>query len=163
MSDAVRVTLPSAAPDGPDRDPGALQVRSERGTRFRTRLSLRTRLGAVFAVLCLLATLVGVVVLAVLLVDIFRSGAGRLNATFLDGIPSRFPDRAGIKPALVGSAWILVLTGLIGFPLGVGTAIWLEEYAPESRFKRFVETNIANLAGVPSIVYGILGLAVFCP
>ncbi len=161
MSDAVRVTLPDAAPEGPDRDPGALQVRSGRGDRFRTRLSLRTRLGAVFAVVCLLATLVGVVVLAVLLVDIFRSGASRLNATFLNGIPSRFPDRAGVKPALVGSAWILVLTAIIGFPLGVGTAIWLEEYAPESRFKQFVETNIANLAGVPSIVYGILGLAVF--
>jgi phosphate transport system permease protein len=57
--------------------------------------------------------------------------------------------------------WTLVLTALISFPLGVGTAIWLEEYAPESRWKQLVETNIANLAGVPSIVYGILGLAVF--
>lgn len=160
---APRAGVPDPAPTGGAPGPSG-PVPSDgrvRGAAFRPRLALRARLGSIFAVLCLLATLVGVVVLAVLLVDVFRAGAGRLTGTFLDGIPSRFPDRAGIKPALVGSAWVLVLTGLIGFPLGVGTAIWLEEYAPESRFKRIVETNIANLAGVPSIVYGILGLAVF--
>ncbi|MGD8277272.1 MAG: phosphate ABC transporter permease PstA [Gemmatimonadota bacterium] len=154
---AGKATAPTGTPTG-GRDPLGKGIR---GAAFRPRLGLRTRLGAIFAVICLLATLVGVVMLAVLLVDIFRAGAGRLTGTFLEGIPSRFPNRAGVKPALVGSAWILVLTGLIGFPLGVGTAIWLEEYAPVSRFKRIVETNIANLAGVPSIVYGILGLAVF--
>lgn len=122
---------------------------------------VRGWLGGAFATVCFLATLVGVVVLGVLLADIVRDGAGRLTGTFIDSIPSRFPERAGIKPALVGSAWILVLTAAIGFPLGVGTAIWLEEYAARNRFRTFVETNIANLAGVPSIVYGILGLAVF--
>jgi len=99
--------------------------------------------------------------LAVLLVDILRDGASRVNGRFLSGIPSRLTERAGVAPALAGSAWILALTALVGFPLGVGTALWLEEYAPDNRFRRFVETNISNLAGVPSIVYGILGLAVF--
>src|SRR5690606_3271869 len=99
--------------------------------------------------------------LAVLLYDVLADGAGRLSWSVVRGYPSRLPERAGILPALVGSLWTLALTALIAFPLGVGTAVWLEEYAPDSRWKRLVETNIANLAGVPSIVYGILGLAVF--
>jgi phosphate transport system permease protein len=129
--------------------------------RWAFRTKSRARFGTFFAALCFLATLVGVLVLVVLLFDIIRDGIGRLNLTFIDGFPSRFPDRAGIKPALLGSAWVMMLTALIAFPLGVGTAIWLEEYAPDNRFTRIIETNIANLAGVPSIVYGILGLALF--
>jgi len=128
---------------------------------FNTRQQARKRMGSVFAVLCFLATAVGIVLLAVLLIDIVRDGAGRLSSAFLSGMPSRFPARAGIKPALVGSLWTLGITALVSFPLGVGTAIWLEEYAPNNRFTRLIQTNIANLAGVPSIVYGILGLAVF--
>jgi phosphate transport system permease protein len=128
---------------------------------FSPRLRLRRTLGTAFATSCFLATFVGVVILAVLLVDIIRDGAGRLSWAFLDGLPSRSAERAGIKPALVGSIWLLALTALISFPLGVGTAIWLEEYAPNNRLTRLIEVNIANLAGVPAIVYGILGLAVF--
>jgi phosphate transport system permease protein len=131
------------------------------GSRFQPRVSRRRQIGTVFAVVCFLATLVGVVVLAALLVDIVSDGWRRLTPQFLNGIPSRIADRAGIKPALVGSAWTLGLTALIAFPVGVGTAIWLEEYAPVNRLTRIIETNIANLAGVPSIVYGILGLALF--
>lgn len=118
-------------------------------------------MGRGFAILSFLATAVGVVVLAVLLIDIFHDGAPRLSAAFLNGFPSRFAERSGIKPALYGTVWTLVLTGVVAFPVGVGTAIWLEEYAPNTRFTRFVQMNIANLAGVPAIVYGILGLAVF--
>ena len=121
----------------------------------------RHLVGRVFAVLSLLATVVGIVFLVVLLIDIVRDGAGRLTMTFLNGFPSRFVERSGIKPALYGSIWTLVLTAVVSFPLGVGTAIWLQEYGPKNRFTRFVQMNIANLAGVPSIVYGILGLAVF--
>ncbi|MGH7470913.1 MAG: phosphate ABC transporter permease PstA [Longimicrobiales bacterium] len=128
---------------------------------FDTRNRLRRVIGLVFATLCFIATLIGIIVLTVLLVDIWRDGASRLSLDFLNGMPSRRAARAGIKPALVGSIWTLVLTALIAFPLGVGTAIWLEEYAPTNRFTRLVQTNIANLAGVPSIVYGILGLALF--
>lgn len=130
-------------------------------SRFRPRLDSRRRIAGVFALVCLAATLVGIVVLAMLLIDIFSSGASRLSLEFLQGFPSRNPDRAGIAPALAGSAWVLLLTATIAFPLGVGTAIWLEEYAPNNRWKRLIEMNISNLAGVPSIVYGILGLTLF--
>jgi phosphate transport system permease protein len=130
-------------------------------SRFNARLVSRARLGTAFHVVCLLATLVGILVLGALLYDIIKLGAGRLTWEFLNGFPSRFATRAGMKPALIGSLWTLGLTAVIAFPLGVGTAIWLEEYAPASRLKTVIETNIANLAGVPSIVYGMLGLAVF--
>jgi phosphate transport system permease protein len=117
--------------------------------------------GQVFAIVSFLATVAGVVVLAVLLIDIVSDGAPRLSLAFLNGFPSRFAERSGIKPALYGSIWTLMLTAAVSFPLGVGTAIWLEEYAPSNGFTRLIQMNIANLAGVPSIVYGILGLAVF--
>jgi phosphate transport system permease protein len=129
--------------------------------RFNARLGARAWIGVAFHMLCLLATLVGIVVLAALLYDVVRVGGGRLSWDFLTGFPSRFAARAGMQPALVGSIWTLVLTGVFAFPLGVGTAVWLEEFAPASRLKTLIETNIANLAGVPSIVYGMLGLAVF--
>ena len=124
-------------------------------------LQRRHLIGRIFAVISFIATAIGIIFLAVLLVDILRDGAGRLSTAFLNGFPSRFAERSGIKPALYGSIWTLVLTAVVSFPIGVGTAIWLEEYAPRNRFTRIVEVNIANLAGVPSIVYGILGLAVF--
>ena len=105
--------------------------------------------------------MVGVVTLEVLLVDILIDGAPRLSAEFLTSFASRFPERAGIKAALAGSVWILGLTALIAFPISVAAAIYLEEYAPKNRWTRLIQLNVANLAGVPSIVYGILGLAVF--
>lgn len=130
-------------------------------TEFNVRHATRRAMGKAFAAICFAATALGIVVLAVLLIDIWRDGAGRLSLEFLSGFPSRLASRAGIKPALYGSIWTLVLTAAVAFPVGVGTAIWLEEYAPNNRFTRLVQTNIANLAGVPSIVYGILGLAMF--
>jgi len=128
---------------------------------FNTRHQFRTRMGTVFAVLCFCATMAGIFVLGVLLVDIWRDGAHRLSLDFLRSGQSRFANRTGIKPALYGSLWVLVITAIVSFPLGVGTAIWLEEYAPMNRWKKLIQTNIANLAGVPSIVYGMLGLAIF--
>ena len=117
--------------------------------------------GAVFAVLCTAATLVGVVALLVLLNDVLGDGASRVDFDFLNSFASRFPERAGVKAALFGSIWILALTALISFPVSVAAAIYLEEYAPRNSLTRLIQLNIANLAGVPSIVYGILGLAVF--
>jgi phosphate transport system permease protein len=130
-------------------------------TTFDTRDTARRGIGTAFAVVCFIATVVGIVFLGVLLADLWRDGGSRLSGGFLNGFPSRLPARAGIKPALLGSLWTLGLTAAVSFPIGVGTAIWLEEYAPNNRFTRLIQTNIANLAGVPSIVYGILGLTLF--
>ncbi|NJD11002.1 MAG: phosphate ABC transporter permease PstA [Gemmatimonadetes bacterium] len=129
--------------------------------RFRPRLRARARFGVVFQAVTLVATLIGVVVLAVLLADIIADGSGRLSSDFLRHNPSYLASRAGLRPALFGTIWLMLITAVVAFPLGVGTAIWLEEYAGDTRFKRLIQMNIANLAGVPSIVYGILGLAVF--
>lgn len=118
-------------------------------------------MGVAFAGLCMAATMVGVVSLAVLLVDVALDGVPRLSWEFLTSFASRIPERAGIKAALYGSVWILGLTALISFPISVAAAIYLEEYAPRNWMTRAIQTNIANLAGIPSIVYGILGLALF--
>ena len=125
------------------------------------KLGRRRRLGQVFFALLVAATLVGIVALFLLLGDVLRQGLGWLDWGFLTGMPSRFPERAGILPALVGSVWLILLTALFSLPIGVATAIYLEEYAPRGWFTRVIQTNITNLAGVPSIVYGILGLAAF--
>lgn len=121
----------------------------------------RRVLGGLFAVVCGGATLVGIVALVVLLGDVVMDGAGRLSWDFINSFASRIPARAGVKAALVGSMWILALTAIISFPVSVAAAIYLEEYAPKNRVTRLIQLNIANLAGVPSIVYGILGLTVF--
>lgn len=124
-------------------------------------LTRRRRLGLVLSTVCLLATAFGVLVLVVLVVDVARTGLPWLNAGFLTSFPSRFPDQAGIKSAIVGSVYMMGLTALVAVPVGVGAAVYLEEYARRGWFLRFVQLNIANLAGVPSVIYGILGLALF--
>jgi len=127
-----------------------------------SRFDRRRRLyGTLFAWMCGAATLVGVVALAVLLMDVLVDGLGRLDYAFLSSFASRFPERAGVRAALAGSIWLLVLTALIAFPVSVAAAVYLEEYAQKSWITKAIQTNIANLAGVPSIVYGILGLALF--
>lgn len=114
-----------------------------------------------FHVLCAGAATIGVVTLVVLMYDVLSDGLGQLDRQFITSFASRFPERAGIKAALVGSLWMLGMTALIAFPLAVGAAIYLEEYARKNWITKIIQTNIANLAGVPSIVYGILGLALF--
>ena len=131
------------------------------GASVSARDRRRHRVGTVFAWVCGAATLVGILALAVLLADVLVDGLGALDREFLGNFASRLPERAGIKAALWGSIWILALTAVISFPLGVGAAIYLEEYAPGGWLTRAIQTNISNLAGVPSIVYGILGLALF--
>jgi len=124
-------------------------------------LTGRRRKDLIFRVLCLVATVLGVVLLVTLLYGILRDGLARLNLDFLRNPPSRRAAQAGIMPALYGTLWIVGLTGLISVPVGVAAAVYLEEYAKKNRLTAFIQTNIANLAGVPSIVYGLLGLAVF--
>jgi phosphate transport system permease protein len=152
------------SPPAPRRDPRP-EPRPDRALTDRAEYSpevaRRHRKGKAFAAVAFLATLFGVIMLVVLLFDLVRDGLGTLSWTFVTSFPSRLAFRAGVWPAVVGSVWILLLTAGISFPLGVGTAIWLEEYAPNNRLRRLIQLNISNLAAVPSIVYGILGLAVF--
>jgi phosphate transport system permease protein len=130
----------------------------EESAAYRRR---RARLSQAFAVVCLAATSICVLVLAILLFEIFWQGVPWLTNSFLTNFPSRFPDQAGIKPALVSSLWLIVMTAAFSVPIGVGCAVYLEEYARASRWRNLIQLNIANLAGVPSIVYGILGLGLF--
>lgn len=101
------------------------------------------------------------VALGALLVDVLVDGAGRLSWQFLTSYPSRRPELSGILPALVGTIVVIGLTAVIAVPLGIGAAVYLEEYGTQGRLARLVEINIANLAGVPSIIYGLLGLGLF--
>jgi phosphate transport system permease protein len=106
-------------------------------------------------------TLLGILVLAIFLADIILAGARRIDWDFLTNLPSRRAERAGILTAWTGTAWILGLTAVIAIPLGIGAAIYLQEYGTKNKLAHFVELNIANLAGVPSIIYGLLGLQIF--
>lgn len=115
----------------------------------------------VFQAVALASMVFTIGVLITLVVDVCMDGLMRLNWQFLTSFPSRKPELAGILSALVGSACLIILTALFAFPLGVGAAIYLEEYAPKNWLSQIIEINIANLAGVPSIIYGLLGLEVF--
>ena len=131
------------------------------GPDFKTSTSVRYGLDRVFAALVFVATLIGLIVLAVLVVDVAKDGLPWLSWSFITSFPSSIPTSAGIYPALLGSLWLLALTALISVPLGIGAAVYLEEYATDTWLIRLVEVNISNLAGVPSIIYGLLGLGIF--
>jgi phosphate transport system permease protein len=124
-------------------------------------LERRHRRARLFRLLCAGTVATAVALLAILLIQIVRQGHAWVDWHFLSSFQSRFPAKAGIKAGLVGSLWIILLTAIISVPLGVASAIYLEEYAKPGRISRFIELNIANLAGVPSIVYGMLGLMLF--
>ena len=131
-------------------------LRAQVNSGRRSRLSEH-----VFYVIALSAVLLPLFVLLVLLWGVAVSGSERLSWDFITSFPSRKPQLAGILPGLLGSFYLMLLTGLIALPLGVGAAIHLEEYSKRSWLTRLIEVNIANLAGVPSIVYGLLGLDLF--
>ncbi|MDZ4278511.1 MAG: phosphate ABC transporter permease PstA [Dehalococcoidia bacterium] len=109
----------------------------------------------------LAASLVGVAVLIYLGYDTIERGASRLSLDFITNYPSRFADRAGLRSSILGSVWVMGATVLLAFPVAIGTAVWLEEFAPKNLLLTIVKLNLANLAGVPSIIYGILGLTMF--
>ena len=129
--------------------------------RYAPRLSFRQRLGALFFASCRVGTMVSIIFLAFLLTDVWRDGSRFLRWEFIANFPSRFPELAGFQSALWGSLWLMGTTALLAFPIGVGAAIYLEEYAPRTRVTRTLQINITNLAGVPSIVFGLLGLQIF--
>jgi phosphate transport system permease protein len=113
-----------------------------------------------FRLLIILCTVAGVAMLALLLYDVAADGFGKLSFDFLTSFPSAFPDKAGIESPLMGTLWLMAVCAGFIVPVGVATAIYLEEYADRNRWwNRFIEVNVQNLAAVPSIVYGILGLA----
>lgn len=126
-----------------------------------TNLPTRKLRASVVQGLLLLATVFALLVLGALVWDVASSGGRWLSLDLLTNTPSRKPVQAGLRPALLGTLWVIGLTVLIAFPVGVGAAVYLEEYAPNNRWTRLLKTNIANLAGVPSVVYGLLGLGVF--
>lgn len=133
----------------------------EKEQRFDERLDHRRRKGFILGGVFFLATIFGLVVLITLIVDVVLKGGQWLDWGFLSSFPSRIPENAGIKSAIVGSLWMIVLTAIISVPIGVASAIYLEEYAPQGWFLKLIQININNLAGIPSVIYGILGLALF--
>jgi phosphate transport system permease protein len=129
---------------------------------FIDHLERREAIGKFCEYLFLFGLLIGLFVLALLVLNIAHDGLGRLlTPGFLTETPSRFPERGGIRPAIIGSFYLGIIVLLVAVPIGVGSALYLEEYAPKTWWTALIEVNIGNLAGVPSIVYGLLGLAVF--
>jgi phosphate transport system permease protein len=146
--DVAQFRAPIAMPPG-----GGVRNVSEGSAKDRIK-------GALFKGLLLFSLLIGFLVLGVLLIDVANDGLGHLDWDFVTSFPSSLPSRAGIESPIVGTVYLMILVALITIPVGVGAAIYLEEYADKSRwYNRAIEVNIQNLAAVPSIVYGILGLA----
>jgi len=114
-----------------------------------------------FKIVGICFTLVGFSALIYLFYDVVKLGITRINFDFFSSLPSRFPEKAGILTAWTGTVWIMVLTSLIAIPIGIFTGIYLEEYLKKGRLSNLLEINIANLAGIPSVIYGILGLELF--
>lgn len=130
-------------------------------SKFDTNLTRRKRFGQIIYFLLLSCVLIGIVGLLILLVRILFDGVDWLSWHFLTNFPSRHPEIAGMKSAIFGTIWTIALTGAFTVPIGIGAAIYLEEYSPKNLLTQIIEINISNLAGVPSIVYGLLGLALF--
>jgi phosphate transport system permease protein len=131
------------------------------GGQLRKRIARRKLFDVLFGISGALLISLALAVLAGLIGDLARDGAGRLNWNFLMSFPSRFPDRAGILSAWVGTIMIMSVTACTAIPLGVGAGLYLEEYAPRNKLTALVEINIANLAGVPSIIWGLMALGSF--
>lgn len=142
----------------------ALAAPASRVQRGTTRSRLGIAGDVVFALVLFVGTLTGIVALGILLYTIYDNGWARLAADpggFLTEFTSRIPERAGIKAALYGSIYLMGLTAVMTVPVAVGAATYLEEFAPRNRWTRLIEANVANLAGVPSVVFGLLGYGAF--
>ena len=122
---------------------------------------MRKHADLLFQVVSLVTLVIALAALGALVWDVFNDGASRLSFAFIRNIASRNAEEAGVYHALMGSIWVIALTGALALPAGVAAAIYLEEYGGRSAIARFIELNIANLAAVPSIIYGLLGLGLF--
>ena len=128
---------------------------------LETNTARRRRRDALFAVVGLLATFVGMITLGALILDLAVDGSGRLSYNFFTSFPSRFAGQAGILSAWVGTTAVMLVTAVTAVPMGVAAGVYLEEYAPKNWLTAIIEINIANLAGVPSIIYGLMALGLF--
>ena len=130
-------------------------------TAVMKRMSTRLKMNKVWKAIFILATGFALLTLLILLIRIFSQGLSYLNIDFLSNFASRVPEKAGIKAALIGSLWLMAVVAPVSIILGVSSAIYLEEYAKKNKINDFIRMNISNLAGVPSIVFGLLGLTIF--
>ncbi|MGF1495281.1 MAG: phosphate ABC transporter permease PstA [Elainellaceae cyanobacterium] len=128
---------------------------------FEPKLAQRYKYDKIFKIVSWIATFSGLVVLAFLILDVLIDGIPTLSLSFITNGPSRNAEDAGIWPPLVGTVYLLIITAVVAFPIGVGSGIFLEEFAKDNLFAKIVEINIGNLAAVPSIIYGMLGLFAF--
>jgi phosphate transport system permease protein len=128
---------------------------------LEARIARNKTVDGLFVMFGLLATFVGLLTLAALMIDLALDGIGRFSYEFFTSFPSRFASRAGILSAWVGTILVMIVTGVTAVPLGVAAGVYLEEYAPKNWLTALIEINIANLAGVPSIVYGLMALGLF--
>ena len=119
---------------------------------------IKDRAFQVWGIAC---TFIGLILLAIFVGNIMIDGLSRMDWSFITSLPSRKPEDAGIWTAMMGTAWVLLFTAIIAFPIGVAAGIYLEEYGKKTRLANLLEINISNLAGVPSIIYGLLGLEIF--
>jgi len=151
----MTISDPNALPSQP-----SLGVGVAKGD-FKPNLKRRYQYDNIFKTLTWTATFIGLIVLAILILDTLIDGLPRLGLDFLTSFPSRRAEQAGVASALAGTLWLLLITALFAFPIGVGAGIYLQEFAPDNWFTRALEINISNLAAVPAIIYGLLGLTVF--
>lgn len=132
-----------------------------RKAELKKRIAISKYWDHIFAIAGLLSSMVGLILLFTLFMDLFIDGFPRLSYKFFTSFPSRFPENAGILSSWVGTVLVIIVTALAAIPLGVAAGIYLEEYAGKNWFADIIEINIANLAGVPSIIYGLLALGLF--
>lgn len=130
-------------------------------SQSNTRKTYRLARDNVFAALFATSVVIGVLVLAWLLIEVFIDSIGWLDWQFLSSYSSRHPVEAGVLAPIAGTFWVIILTAAMTVPVGIATAVYLEEFASNNQLTRLIQLNISNLAGVPSVVYGLLGLAIF--
>lgn len=136
-------------------------MNSEKAASMSEQIKKRVLLNTFFKYLFLVATTIGLVFLALLIYRVLNQGLGFLDFNFIRSFPAPYPEEAGFLAGIMGSVFLMLLVAPIAVILGVSTALYLEEYAPKNRFTRFIQVNVQNLAGVPSIVFGLLGLTFF--
>ena len=133
----------------------------DKGTKFNRRINKRKTVGAVLNIALIIALTIALIGLIVLLAEVLIKGLPWVSKNLIFNYPSRHPEQAGLLSALMGTVWVMACTAIISIPIGIGAAVYLEEYAPKNWITKLIEVDISNLAGVPSIVYGLLGLALF--